>query len=285
MKFLILGSDGQLGTDVVKVLKEKTADFYPACHKDADITESRALQGLLTREQPDAVINCTAFHDMNKSEENPQLAMETNALAVGSLARICSEQGAKLMTLSSDYVFDGTKVEGYSEEDAPNPQTWYGKSKLVGEWMAMACCKRAFVVRVQSLYGVRGPKGKGLNFVDLMLKLSKERDELKVDQCRMAPTWTYALAKNMIALIETDFFGLYHMSCNGSTTWYEFAKKIMELTRNPVKVTSVPNDFFPRNFKRPENTYLINRKLQEINLDRMPDWETALKDYLKSKSN
>jgi len=183
---------------------EKAADFFPACHKDADIANSQALQSLLAREQPDAVINCTAFHDMNKSEENPQLAMETNALAVGSLARSCSECGAKLMTLSSDYVFDGTRPEGYNEEDAPNPQTWYGKSKLAGEWMARAYCKRAFVVRVQSLYGLRGPKGKGLNFIDLMLKLSQERDELKVDQCRMAPTWTYALAKNMIALMETD---------------------------------------------------------------------------------
>jgi dTDP-4-dehydrorhamnose reductase len=189
------------------------------------------------------------------------------------------------MTLSSDYVFDGTRVDGYSEEDAPNPQTWYGKSKLAGEWMAMAYCKRAFVVRVQSLYGLRGPKGKGLNFVDLMLKLSKERDELKVDQCRMAPTWTYVLAKNMIALMETDHFGLYHMSCNGITTWFEFAKKIMELTHNPVKVTPVSNDFFPRSFKRPENTYLINQKLKGIGLDLMPGWETALSGYLKLKNS
>ena len=282
---MILGSDGQLGTDLVKALEEKKAEFYPACHKDADIKDSRALQSLFDRERPQAVINCTAFHDMNQSEENPRLAMETNALAVGSLARICSDGGAKFMTLSSDYVFDGTRPEGYVESDAPNPQTWYGKSKLAGEWMAMAYCKRTFVVRVQSLYGLRGPKGKGLNFVDLMLKLSQEREELKVDQCRMAPTWTYALAKNMLALMETDLFGLYHMSCNGITTWYEVAQKIMEMTHRSVKVTLVPNDFFPRNFKRPENTYLINRKLKEINLDLMPHWETALKEYLKLKES
>jgi len=146
---------------------------------------------------------------MNKSEESPWLAMETNAWPLNPCPSLFGG-GAKLMTLSSDYVFDGTRTEGYNEEDAPNPQTWYGKSKLAGEWMARAYCKRLLWCAFRAFMAF-GSQGKKLNFVDLMLKLSKERENSR---------WTnagwlrldYALAKNMIALIETDLFGLYHMS-------------------------------------------------------------------------
>ena len=140
-------------------------------------------------------------------------------------------------------------------------------------------------MRTQSLFGVTGPRGKGLNFVDLMIKLSKERDELKVDQCRMAPTWTGCLAENMYALLLTENFGLFHMSCDGATTWYEFARRILELTGSSVKVTAVPNDFFPRTFERPENTYLLNARLRSLGLDRMPHWDLALKEYLNAKGH
>lgn len=283
MKFLVIGSDGQLGQDILKVLKENNEDYYAATLEDADITKSEEVKKLIDKKNPEAVINCAAFHDVGKCEENPEIAMEVNATAVANLAKISKEKGAKFMTVSSDYVFDGTKEEGYTEEDIPNPLMEYGKSKLAGEILALAYNKKTFVVRTQSLYGLAGPKGKGLHFVDLMLKLSKEKDELKVDQCKMAPTWTYALAKNMYKLIKTENYGLYHISCNGATTWFEFAKKIMELTKNPIKMTAVGNDFFPRNFKRPEKTYLINKKLKDLDLDIMPDTKEALKEYLNLK--
>jgi dTDP-4-dehydrorhamnose reductase len=283
MKFLVIGSDGQLGQDILKILKENNEDYYAATLEDADITKSEEIKKLLDKEKPDGVVNCAAFHDVGKCEENSEIAMEVNATAVANLAKISNEKGIKFMTVSSDYVFDGTKEEGYIEEDTLNPLMEYGRSKLAGEILALAYNKKTFVVRTQSLYGIAGPKEKGLNFVDLMLKLSKEKDELQVDQCKMAPTWTYALAKNMYKLIKTEHYGLYHISCNKPTTWYEFAKKIMELTNNPIKVTPVGNDFFPRNFKRPEKTYLINKKLKNLNLDLMPDTEEALKEYLKLK--
>jgi len=283
MKILVFGSAGQLGTDLIRALKESGEDYFAAVRQDADITKPEEVRQLLDKEKPDAVINPTAYHDVGKCEEEPALAMEVNATAVEALARACQARDIKLVTMSSDYVFDGAKTEGYSEDDPAYPLTWYGKSKLAGEWLARSYNKKTFVVRTQSLYGVTGPKGKGLNFVDMMLKLSQERDELKVDQCRMSPTWTYPLAKNLIALLKTDSYGLYHMSCEGMTTWFEFAKRIIELAGRSVKMTAVANDFFPKNFQRPENTYLHNKKLDEMGVDLMPHWEDALKGYLKEK--
>ena len=215
---------------------------------------------------------------------NPELARAVNATAVEALAAACAETGAKLMTMSTDYVFDGRKTGRYTEDDEPNPLNVYGASKLEGEQRALATHERTFVVRTQSLFGHAGPSGKGLNFVDLMLKLSEERDEVKVDQFRMAPTSTAALARNMHTLLATDDFGLYHMSCHGETTWYEFAKKIFELAGRDTRVTAVGNDFYQTPFVRPENSYLDNARLRARGLERMPCWEDALAEYLRTRA-
>jgi len=283
MRVLVLGPAGQLGTDVVRVLQERGEDVLPATRQLAELTDRPAIDALLARERPDAVMNCAAYHDVAGCEVNPQLAFAVNAAAVELLAQRCAEIGAKLMTVSSDYVFDGTKVGGYREEDVPNPVNRYGESKLAGEQLALAAHPQTFVVRTQSLFGLAGPSGKGLNFVDLMIKLSEERDEIKVDQFRMAPTGTASLAENMYTLLLTDDFGVYHMSCQGETTWYEFARAILERIGSRTKVTPVSNDYYPTTFTRPENTYLINARLQARGLDQMPHWEQALTEYLQAK--
>lgn len=285
MKVLVIGAAGQLGTDVIKVIARHGEEGVPATRQTADITDESSVAALITAQRPDVVVNCAAYHDVAGCEENPELATAINTVAVGSIARMCRELGAKFMTVSTDYVFDGMKSEGYSEDDEARPLNHYGRTKLAGERRALEANPRTFVVRTQSLFGVTGPRGKGLNFVDLMIKLSKERDELKVDQCRMAPTWTGCLAENMYALLLTENFGLFHMSCDGATTWYEFARRILELTGSSVKVTAVPNDFFPRTFERPENTYLLNARLRSLGLDRMPHWDLALKEYLNAKGH
>jgi len=283
MRVLVFGPRGQLGTDVVRVLQERGEDVLSATRPQADLTDRPAIEALLARERPDAVVNCAAFHDVAGCEANPELAFAVNATGVELLAQLCAEIGAKLMTVSSDYVFDGTKVGGYREEDAPNPLNRYGESKLAGERLALAAHAQTFVVRTQSLFGLAGPSGKGLNFVDLMLKLSAERDELEVDQFRMAPTGTASLAENMYTLLLTDDFGLYHMSCQGETTWYEFAEAILERIHSTTRVKPVPNDYYATTFRRPENTYLINAALRARGLDHMPHWEQALTDYLQAK--
>jgi dTDP-4-dehydrorhamnose reductase len=283
MRILVFGPAGQLGSDFVKVLARNEEECIPAPRQIVDVADASAVAALISKTRPDAVVNCSAFHDVAGCEENPKLAIAVNADSVDAMARACKAIGAKFMTVSTDYVFDGKKVEGYTEEDEARPLNRYGESKLAGERRALAANPKTFVVRTQSLFGVTGPRGKGLNFVDLMIKLSKEKSELKVDQCRMAPTYTVSLAENMLALLRTDAYGLFHMSCDGRTTWCEFAQRILELTGSKVPVLPVPNDFYPRKFVRPENTYLINSRLKARGLDRMPHWESALKDYLQVK--
>jgi dTDP-4-dehydrorhamnose reductase len=283
MRIAVFGPTGQLGTDVVRVFEGRGEGVLPVTRDVADLTDRAAVQAVLSRERPDAVVNCAAFHDPTGCEEDPQLAFDVNTAGVETLARECAEISAKLMTVSTDYVFDGTKVGGYREEDAPNPLNRYGESKLEGELLARAAHEQTFVVRSQSLFGLTGPRGKGSNFVDLMMRLAEERDELKVDGFRMAPTGTVALAENMHALLLTSEYGLYHMSCQGETTWYEFARAILERLGSTTRVTQVPNDFYPTGFRRPENTYLQNAALQARGLDQMPHWGTALTDYLDAK--
>jgi dTDP-4-dehydrorhamnose reductase len=284
VKVVVFGPAGQLGSDLVRVLTERGEDVVTPTRRDADLTDRAAVGALLRRERPDAVVNCAAYHDVAGCEENPDLAFAVNATGVENLARECAVIGAKLVTVSTDYVFDGTKEGGYTEEDAPNPLNRYGESKFAGEQLALAAHPETFVVRTQSLFGVAGPSGKGLNFVDLMTKLAGERDELMVDQFRMAPTGTAPLAENMHALLPTEAFGVYHVSCQGETTWYEFARAILERIGSNTKLTPVPNDYYKTPFSRPENSYLVNARLQSLGLDRMPHWVQALDEYLEARS-
>jgi dTDP-4-dehydrorhamnose reductase len=275
MTLLVLGSNGMLGADLVNVLKEQNRHFFAATRQDADI-----VRMLLDRVAPKAVINCTAMHDVPKCEQEPALAMEINCIAVFGLAKQCAARNAKLLTLSTDYVFDGKKEEGYTEEDIPNPLMWYGRSKLAGEWAAQAANPKTFVLRTQSLYGRKRPTGKGLHFVDLIQKLASERSEVNVDQFIMSPTWTYPLAKGILNLLDTENYGLYHMSCQEPTSWYAFACEIVRLKNLKTKVLPVAAHFFPRNFARPQNSYLINSKLQKLGMDMMPTWKEAIQEYM-----
>jgi dTDP-4-dehydrorhamnose reductase len=281
---LVTGSKGQLGTDLVGHLEREGASYVAAGRADADFTDPAAIRSLVLGTDPSAVVNCAAFHDVAGCEADPELARAVNTIAVEALAAACAETGTKLMTISTDYVFDGEKTGGYTEDDTPNPLNVYGASKLEGERRALAAHERTFVVRSQSLFGHAGPSGKGLNFVDLMLKLSEERDEVKVDQFRMAPTSTVALAANLYDLLATDHFGLFHMSCHGETTWYEFAKEIFALAGRDTTVTAVGNDFYETPFVRPESSYLDNARLREVGVDRMPSWQDALAEYLRTRA-
>jgi dTDP-4-dehydrorhamnose reductase len=284
MRALVTGASGQLGTDVVRALDRAGASCIAAGRERADFADPDAVRSLVVEEAPDAVVNCAAFHDVGACEEDPDLARAINATAVEALASGCSAVGAKLMTVSTDYVFDGRRRGGYTERDEPNPVNAYGASKLEGERRARAACSEAFVVRTQSLFGHSQPSGKRRNFVELMLELARDRDELKVDQYRMAPTSTTALADNMVALLATSRYGLYHMSCEGETTWYDFARRIIELAELDARVVPVPNDYYATPFERPESTYLVNEALRAIDLDKMPTWEDALVDYLATRS-
>lgn len=283
MKVVVAGSNGQLGTDVVRALIEAGDECVAATRTDADLRDPEALRSFVLDQRPDALVNCAALHDVAACEDDPDLAVAVNAEAVETLAAATRDIGAAFMTVSTDYVFDGTKAGGYTEDDAPNPLNQYGLSKLDGEQRALSTNERSFVVRTQSLFGHTQPAGKGLNFVELMLKLAAERSELDVDQFRMGPTSTAELAANMARLLRSGEYGLYHMSCEGEASWYEFATKILELTGSTTTVKAVGNDHYATPFVRPERTYLVNARLRASGLDQMPHWEAALADYLHSR--
>lgn len=280
MTILVLGSNGMLGNDLVKVLQKRNRLFVAASRKDADVTDMNQIAGLLDRVTPVAVINCTAMHDSAKCEEDPGLAMNVNCISVFGLAKLCAVHHAKLLTISTDYVFDGKKEGGYTEADIPNPLMWYGRSKLAGEWAAQAANPKTFIVRTQSLYGYGKPTGKRLHFVDLIQKMATEKSEISVNQLIMSPTWTYPLAEGILNLLETERYGLYHMSCQEPISWYTFACEIIRLKNLKTKIVPVEANFFPSNFSRPQNSYLINHKLKELGIDQMPTWREALKEYI-----
>lgn len=283
MKVVVTGSSGQLGTDVVKALVEAGDECLAATRSDADLRDHEALRRFVLDQRPDVLVNCAALHDVAACEADPGLAIAVNAEAVETLAAATRDVGAAFMTVSTDYVFDGVKEGGYTEDDAPSPLNQYGASKLEGEERALSTNERSFVVRTQSLFGHTQPAGKGPNFVELMLKLAAERSELEVDQFRMGPTSTAELASNMSRLLRSGRYGLYHMSCEGEASWYEFAVKILELSGSATKVTPVGNDHYATPFVRPERTYLVNQRLRVAGLDQMPGWEQALADYLHSR--
>lgn len=215
---------------------------------------------------------------MEKAEDDPALAFRVNALGAQNLALACHKFGVKLVHISTDYIFDGTKEGPYEEFDPPNPLSVYGKSKLWGERLVQQVGGEYFILRTSWLYG------DGPNFVRTMLRLAGERDRLTVvaDQYG-TPTSTKDLVWLIEKLMLTDFYGVYHASNQGSCTWYEFARKIFKLAGKDVIVGPVPTEAYPVKAKRPQYSVLENRMLQLRGLDVMRPWEEALRDYLENE--
>ena len=229
------------------------------------------------------MINTAAYHNVPKCESNPLLAFKINGLGSLNLAKLSSEIGFKLVHFSTDYVFDGQKNKPYLEEDKPNPLNIYAATKLSGENFIQNYCEKYFVIRISGIYGKVPCRAKGDNFVSNMIKFSKEKPEVRVvDDEVLTPTPTYHIALNIIELMETENFGLYHMTCEGECSWYEFAKTIFETIniKTPLYNASVKD--FPSNVKRPFYSVLENSKLKEIKLNRMPHWQNGLREFLKT---
>jgi dTDP-4-dehydrorhamnose reductase len=224
------------------------------------------------------VINAAAATRVDDLESDPDGALRVNALGPRNLAVACRRLGMKLIHLSTDYVFDGAKLGPYVEWDATGPLSVYGRSKLLGEEWVRQQCPDHFIVRTAWLYGVPGP-----NFVTAILARGRHLapdGELKVvhDQ-RGTPTSTLALAPQLLTLAGTEAFGTYHATCQGETTWYEFACLILKAAGITVRVTPCTTAEYPRPAPRPANSVLENRLLQVAGLDRMPAWQAAFQQF------
>jgi dTDP-4-dehydrorhamnose reductase len=289
MKTLVIGASGQLGTDVCKAFEDTDLCRAGTSGGDVrlDVTDAEAVHALVVGDfRPDVVVNTSAFHNVPLCEEEPEKAYAVNAIGARYLAMACQEAGARLIHISTDYVFGNGGTVAYTENDREAPLSSYGASKLAGEHLIAAECENHCIVRASGLYGAAPCKAKGgQNFVRLMLDLARERGEVKVvtDE-RVSPTYTVALAKQLRLIAEKATPGLYHASCNGECSWYEFAAAIFEETGTEVKLEKASQADFPSSVKRPDFSILENKRLKEQGLDVMPQWRDALREYLAGYS-
>jgi dTDP-4-dehydrorhamnose reductase len=275
---LITGAAGQLGLALVQEAARQGWDAVATDAHNLDITDPQAVWGELTRRRPEVVINAAAATRVDDLESDPDGALRVNAMGPRNLAVACRRLGMKLIHLSTDYVFDGAKAGPYVEWDATGPLSVYGRSKLLGEEWVRQQCPDHFIVRTAWLYGIPGP-----NFVSAILAKGRELGpdgELKVvsDQ-RGTPTSTLALAPQLLALAGTEAFGTYHATCQGETTWYEFAGVILAAAGLAVRVSPCTTAEFSRPAPRPANSVLDNRLLRVAGLDRMPAWQAAYQQF------
>jgi len=282
MNVAVIGANGQLGTDLMDVLSAKH-NVTGLNHANIEITEIESVRNALSTIKPAIVLNTAAYHIVPEAEKFPARAFQINGIGTLNLARVCQDLEIRLVHYSTDYVFDGKKQKPYTEDDRPNPLSVYANTKLSGEYFALNYCDHSYVIRVSGIYGKVPCRAKGGNFITTMIKLANEKPEVRVvnDEI-LTPTPTYHIAKNTAALIDTDAFGLYHMSCEGEVSWYEFAKVIWETLqlKTPLYAASVKD--FPLVVKRPFYSVLENKNLNKLGINEMPEWKEALIQFLKS---
>ena len=277
---LVIGANGQLGSELKERLGENA--FYT--DKDSlDITKFETVKSILSEKKPSVVINCSAFTAVDKAEEMKEEAFAINTKGVENLAKICKEIGAKLIHISTDYVFDGTNYKPYTEADKTNPQSIYGETKLEGEKRAFEFSDTVAVIRTSWLYSSYGN-----NFVKTMMRLGKERDTLGVifDQVG-TPTYAGDLADAIIIIAEKLQNGtkeIYHFSNEGVASWYDFAKEIMELSEIDCVVNPIETKDYPMSAKRPLYSVLNKSKIKNNFKITIPYWKEGLKECLKKIS-
>jgi dTDP-4-dehydrorhamnose reductase len=282
MKAAIIGANGQLGTDLVRAFEQDGATVIGLTHTDLDITDSDSVSQVLRREQPEVIVNTAAFHHVETCEREAEKAFAINAIGPRNLARTARELDAVLVQVSTDYVFDGLQGTPYTETDLPCPLNVYGITKLAGEHFVRATTEKHFVVRTSGLYGKQPCRGKGgLNFVDLMLKLGRERDEVRVvDSERVSPTSTEDLARQIVVLSRSKAYGLYHATAEDSCSWFEFAREIFAMTDTRVNLKVASANEFPAKVPRPGYSVLENQALKVRGLNILKPWQESLQEYL-----
>lgn len=276
-KIIVTGSNGQLGREINKFYADKRGiEFINTDVDELDITDIEAVMELARGEKPYAIINCAAYTAVDACETNQDLAFKINTLGPRNLAIAAAEVGAKLVHISTDYVFDGTKTTPYMEYDKTNPQSIYGITKSRAEDMVKHFCHRYFIFRTAWLYG------DGKNFVKTMLKLSEDHDSVTVVNDQFGtPTSTAELVKAIDSIIFTDNYGTYHATCEGSTNWANFAEEIFKIAGKDTKVIPTSTESYGAPAARPLHSILENYMLKMVGGYTFADWHDALKEYMK----
>lgn len=268
-KILITGADGMLGQDLSAVLEDEGYEVIETNQKTLDITDFKQAEKVLNKHNPDILIHCAAYTDVDGAEENLETATKINVYGTENIAKICAEKGIILVYISTDYVFDGKKREPYLPTDTTNPLNNYGKTKLEGEKIVQKYCKKFYIIRTSWLYGHYGK-----NFVETMISLADKTELKVVDDQIGCPTWTIELSNGISDLLdEMPEFGIYHICSSGQTSWYGFAEEIFKLIGKKVNLKPCKTQEFPRPAKRPEYSVMDNNGVCR-------NWKSALKDYI-----
>jgi dTDP-4-dehydrorhamnose reductase len=286
MKIVLIGSNGQLGSDLCIALKNR--ELVPLTDKDIDITDIDSVLAICKRHKPDVIINTAAYVLVDDCEENVDIAFHVNALGARNVAVAAQQIGSVMVHLSTDYVFGGDENRNvpYTEFDTPIPLSTYGKSKLAGERFVEHLCPRYFIIRTSALFGKAGSSGKGGNFIETIIKLGKKQDKLNVvsDQV-FSPTYAKDLAHKIGELIDTRYYGIFHVTNSGVCSWFEFSREILKLTRSKIGVVPIQTSGYPQKARRPAYSVLDNYHLRLLGMDDMRDWKKALTDYLVEKGH
>jgi len=277
-KVLITGANGQLGKELVELFTEKGFEVYGFGRDKMDITNQAQVQEVIGTLKPNIVLHSAAHTQVDLAESEPEQAFSINAYGTRNVAVAAEAVGAKLVYVSTDYVFDGTTDEPYNEFSPTSPLGVYGKSKLAGEQFVRDLHSKFFIVRTSWVYGKHGA-----NFVKTMLKLGEEREKLSVvaDQ-RGCPTYTLDLANAILELVDTQKYGVYHVSNSGSCSWYEFAKEIFEISEMKVQVNPCTTADFPRPAARPANSVFEHMSIKLNNFSSIRPWKEALSSFLRN---
>ncbi len=290
VKIIITGSKGQLGNALIDIIKNDGnslgsipeefigAEIIGVDIDTLDISDKDAVLKLVTTEKPQVIINCAAMTNVDGCEDDPKAAYDANTKGPENLAKAAEMIGAKLVHISTDYVFKGDATVPYIESDATGPVTEYGKSKLGGENAVIENCKKHFILRTSWLYGYIGN-----NFVKTIMRVAKEKGVLKVvDDQRGNPTNANDLAFHILAVAATENYGIYHCTGSGECSWYDFACKILEYSKIPCDISPCSTEASGRKAKRPAFSSLRNLHLEKTVGDKMRYWEDALKEYIEN---
>jgi dTDP-4-dehydrorhamnose reductase len=281
-RIAVVGGNGQLGSDLMEAFSGR-AEAFSLTHQDLELAALDSVATCLHALRPDVVLNTAAMHQIESCEANPARAYAVNGLGARNLTVVTADLGAALIHISTDYVFDGSQREPYRECDLPLPLSVYGNTKLAGEYFVRTGNPRHIVLRTSALYGRHPCRGKGgENFVDRMLRLGRERGEVRVVANEtVTPTSTRELALQVVALSEAGLYGLFHATAEGSCSWHTFACEIFLQAGMAVRCPVADPREFPVKVLRPACSVLENAELKRAGLNRLGDWRKGLHEYLE----
>jgi len=273
---LITGANGQLGTDIAAECDKRGLEYLKTDSNELDITNQKGVNDFFSANVIDSVIHCAAYTAVDQAEDDEERCRRINVEGTRNIAEACKAHGCKLLYVSTDYVFDGTKSEPYEVDDQTCPTSVYGQTKYDGE-VAAAIAPKHFIARISWVFGLNGK-----NFVKTMLRIGQDKDQVNVVMDQIgSPTYTKDASVIMVDMIESEMFGTYHLTNEGFCSWADFAKAIFEKAGYSTKVNAIPSDAYPTKAKRPQNSCLSKKSLLDGGFKLMPAWQDALDRYLK----